>query len=432
MACCAGATGLAVEVQLDRRRIVDIKPIVTALRRHRAGTMLIVLQIALTLAIVCNALFIIQECVERMSRPTGLVEDNLLTVQNLWVGTSGEDVAPLIRADLDNLRKLPGVQDAMFVNSFPLRGGGWSSGARLDPAAEHWLVQTAMYGSDEHALSTLGVRLVAGRNFRPEEIASGDDKTLPVPPVVIITQALADRLFPDGSALGKTIYLSLKAGAPPSTIVGIVDRLQAPWPGPFADTWTQNATLLPARLTNRYGYYLVRAQPGQLATLFHSVPAALMKLHSQRVIPPLHGVRSFAEVREQAYKTDRGMAVVMGVVCAALLGITGAGIVGLTSFWVGQRRNQIGVRRALGATRRDILVYFLTENLLISGAGVAIGVLLSIVLNLWMATHFQVGHIPFAYIGGGLVLLIVLGQGATFTPALRASRVSPVEATRAV
>jgi putative ABC transport system permease protein len=126
------------------------------------------------------------------------------------------------------------------------------------------------------------------------------------------------------------------------------------------------------------------------------------------------------------------MAILMGIISVVLLTITAAGIVGLTSFWVGQRRRQIGVRRALGATRGDILGYFLTENLLIGIGGVLAGVVLAFGINLWMVSQFETVRLPLAYVASGVVLLLLLGQGAVLAPAVRASHVSPVEATRSV
>jgi putative ABC transport system permease protein len=126
------------------------------------------------------------------------------------------------------------------------------------------------------------------------------------------------------------------------------------------------------------------------------------------------------------------MAILMGVVSVVLLIITAAGIVGLTSFWVGQRRKQIGVRRALGARKRDILSYFLTENFLISLGGVLLGAVLAIAMNLWMAQHYEMQRLSLLYLLAGIVALLLLGQGAVLAPALRASRISPVEATRSV
>lgn len=91
--------------------MLQIKPILAALKRHKAGTILIAMQIALTLAIVCNALFIIQQRVDRLSRPTGMDENNVLAIQNRWVSVDGKDTAPLIKADVQALRQTPGVQE---------------------------------------------------------------------------------------------------------------------------------------------------------------------------------------------------------------------------------------------------------------------------------------------------------------------------------
>jgi putative ABC transport system permease protein len=166
-------------------------------------------------------------------------------------------------------------------------------------------------------------------------------------------------------------------------------------------------------------------------------PKALFASNPMRVIETGDNfedtsVHSFADIRAHAYRADRGMAILMGVICLILLCVTAAGIVGLTSFWVGQRRKQIGIRRALGATRHDILRYFQTENLMIAGVGVVMGALLAVGLNLWMMKQFSMDRMSLLYVLVGVVALLVLGQGAVFAPALRASRVSPVEATRSV
>ena len=410
--------------------MLQIKPILAALKRHKAGTVLIALQIALTLAIVCNALFIIQQRVAHLSRPTGVTESDLLTVQNRWVGVDDNATAPLTRSDLLALRQMPGVADAVAINSYPLRGGGWSMGVKKDPDAKKPITQTTLYFSDDHALATMGLRLVAGRNFRSDEVTWMDPKAFEAPPQVIISKALADKVYPDGSALGKTLYITDKPK--PSTVIGIVEQLQVPWTGTWAANFAEHSVLVPVNLTGGFTSYLVRAKSGRLDELVKSVPALLYKTNRMRVIPDERGLRTFAEVRAQAYKTDRGMAILMGVVCAMLLAITAAGIVGLTSFWVGQRRKQIGVRRALGATRHDILNYFLTENLLIGIGGVVVGAVLAIGMNLWMVSHFEMARLSLTYVATGVVALLLLGQGAVLAPALRASRVPPVEATRSV
>jgi putative ABC transport system permease protein len=409
---------------------MEIKPILTALRRHKAGTVLIALQIALTLAIVCNALFIIQQRVAHMAEPTGIDEPNLFVIENQWVGkATATQLDANQRADLAVLRRLPGVADATVSNSYPLRGGGWDDGVRLSPDQVKDTTGSTIYFGDERFLDTLGLRLVAGRNFRAEEIGTMETRDTLSPPVVVVTRALAEKLFPGGNAVGKTIYL---VGGP-TTIVGVVDMLQAQSVARWAADFSYRAVIVPKRLVNPYGtFYIVRARPAELDAAMRAARQALIEANPRRVLDDRDGVLSFAEVRERAYESDRGMVVLMGIISLVLLGVTAAGIVGLTSFWVSQRRKQIGVRRALGATRRDILGYFLTENFLISCGGAAFGVVLAIAMNLWLVTRFEMHRLSMFYVLTGVLLLLLLGQGAVLAPAIRASRVSPVEATRSV
>jgi putative ABC transport system permease protein len=410
---------------------MQIKPILTAMRHHKAGTVLIALQIALTLAIVCNALFIIQQRTARMSRPSGVDEANLFVIRSDWADKSdAQRIDVQMQADLIALRQLGSVQDAAPTNSFPLRGNGWDNYIKLQPGQIKMTTDAAMFFSDEHTLATLGTHLIAGRNFTASEIGAQRPRDAMHAAQVIISKDLAQRLYPDGSALGKTIYVSM--GQAPSTVIGVTDTLQAHMISSKADAYAYNAVLVPARLLNDYTYYLVRARPGQLDAAMRDAPKALYAQSRMRIIDRKDGVMSFAQVRQRAYERDRGMAILMGIVSVVLLAITAAGIVGLTSFWVGQRRKQIGVRRALGATRGDILHYFLTENLLIGLGGVLVGAVLAIGINLWMVTQFEMARLSLAYVVAGVVVLLLLGQGAVLAPALRASRVSPVEATRSV
>ena len=410
---------------------LQIRPILTALRRHKAGTALIALQIALTLAIVCNALFIMHARLSNLSEPSGVDEAAVFVIQNQWaVDRPTPQIDAQVQADLLALRQLPSVRDAAPSTGYPLQGGGWDNFVTMTPDQVQPTTDAAVYYSDEHLLDTLGLRLVAGRNFRPDEVTEMGTQQVVIPPVVIVSQALADRLYPDGSALGKSFYAM---GLTPSTIVGIVDTLHRQGVDQWNQSYAGQSLIWPARADDSRGiYYIVRAKPGQLAAAMREAPKALYAQSRLRIISPKDGIQDYAAIRHKVFDSDRGLAILMGIICAVLLAITAAGIVGLTSFWVGQRRKQIGVRRALGATRRDILNYFLTENFLISAGGVLLGVLLALLINGWMITQFETARLSLAYVAAGVVMLLLLGQGAVLAPALRASRVSPVEATRPV
>jgi putative ABC transport system permease protein len=414
-----------------------LHPILAALRKHKSGVVLISMQIALTLAIVCNAIFIIGQRIDRVNRLTGLDESNLFLVTQQWVGApSGDDPAgvekldSMQKEDLVALRTLPDVASVASINSLPLLNSSSNGEISLKPGATESKgnTRTTFYFGDEQMLSTLGLRLIAGRAFNTGDIQHHSFRDQTEPSIVIVTKPIADKLFPQGSAVGKVMYLD--GSTTPTTIIGVVERLQVPGSGSWTNNFAYNATLEPTRIDHNYARYVVRAKPGRLEAAMRAIPPTLYKVNPLRVLDD-DSVKSFADIRASAYRADIGMAILMGVVCLILLGVTAAGIVGLTSFWVGQRHRQIGVRRALGARKIDILHYFQIENLMIAGIGAVIGVLLALGLNAWLMQHFEMDRIPLAYVLVGLVALVILGQVAVFVPARRASNVSPVEATRA-
>ena len=140
--------------------------------------------------------------------------------------------------------------------------------------------------------------------------------------------------------------------------------------------------------------------------------------------------KTFEELRHEFYQNQRSMAWLLAIVCIGLLLITALGIIGLASFWVQQRTRQIGVRRALGATRAQILRYFQTENFLLASAGIALGMLLAFGLNQWLMSKYELPRLPLWYMPVGAVALWLLGQIAVLGPARRAAMVPPAIATR--
>jgi putative ABC transport system permease protein len=399
---------------------------------------LIALQIALTLAIVCNAIFIIYTRVDNVRRPTGMNESNLFLIEQQWVGApSGDDPASLqkqdsmLREDLAALRAMPGVESVTSSNSMPLLNSSWGGSVALKPGTDlrGGDARTIFYFGDEQFLATLGLHLVAGRNFTTTDVVNKGMRDNSQPDVVIVTKALADKLYPHGDAIGKVMYLN--GDTKPSTIVGEVERLQVSSTSSWVSTFPWNSTIGPIRLDSNFSRYIVRTKPGQMDAVMRAAPDVLYKVNPMRVLDD-DSVRSFADIRAEAYRADIGMAVLMGVVCVILLAVTAAGIVGLTSFWVGQRHRQIGVRRALGARKIDILHYFQLENLLIAGVGALIGIALAIGLNMLLIQNFEMDRMPLVYVLCGLVVVMVLGQAAVFVPARRASNVPPVVATRSV
>lgn len=411
------------------RSIMQLRPIVAALGRHKVATLLIVLQVALTLAVTSNALFIVATRIIHLSRPTGTDEAHIFVIRNEW--KKGQNATVLdanIRADLAVLRQLPGVRDAFSSEAFPLEGGGAAVvGLKLRPEDTTRPKIAQIYFADDHAIETLGVSLVAGRNFRPEEVAAIGPYDKMSPAVVMVTRSLAHKLFADDSALGKTVYLP----GGPASIIGILASLQGPYAGSTTRSIDEDSLLVPARYLDPEGVvYLMRTRATDAAPVVAAAMAALSQSGGVRLIDPKEGVVTLLQARERGYATDRSVALLMSILCGLLLLATTGGIVGLSSFWVSQRRRQIGIRRSLGATTGDILRYFHAENFLLVAGGIALGLLLAILANLGLMKIYSLPHMPLYAPLSGALLLWLLGQLAVWGPARSAAKVAPVVAIR--
>ena len=129
---------------------MTLPPILAALKKHKAGVTLITLQIALTLAIVCNAVFIIGQRIDRIERPSGINENNLFLITQSWVGApSGDDqgsvdkLDAMQQTDIATLRNLPDVESAIAINTLPLLNSTWSGGIGLKPDQQSSTAQAA-------------------------------------------------------------------------------------------------------------------------------------------------------------------------------------------------------------------------------------------------------------------------------------------------
>ncbi|MGH8213085.1 MAG: ABC transporter permease [Rhodanobacteraceae bacterium] len=404
---------------------MEILPILSTLRRHKITALLIMLEIALTCAIVCNAVFLIEQRAQRMNIRSGVAEQELSQVQ---VATIGErpDAKARGEEELSALRQIPGVKAVARINELPFTDSSWNTSIFLSAKQmQPTLDATEYFGED--ALQTLGTKLVAGRYFEKSEYVdyreTQRDRKL-MPHVIIVTRTLADRLWPAQDPIGKVIYFDPET---PMRVVGVVASLIRPSleDGENTAQWSMAEPLK----FSQGGSYAIRTTPEQRGRVIKSVVAALKRLDPKRIILKQ---RALEDARWKFFQGDRAMAGLLVGVIVALLLVTGLGIVGLASFWVQQRTRTIGVRRALGATRGDILHYFQTENFLIVTFGIVPGIVLALGINLTLMKFYELPHLPLLYLPVGAVALWALGQLAVLHPALRAAAVPPVVATRTV
>jgi len=402
---------------------MGLRPMVSALLRAKTGPLPVALQVAVTLAIVINSLFIIMQRVERIGRDTGMDVDNVIVAYVRGFGANF-DAVDSIRNDIDLLKSIPGVVNATVANQVPLSGSGSATGLRTVPDETIEGTPTGRYEWSEDGLDALGIELSRGRNFHAAEVDYLlPDSNTPAPPSILVTQALADELFPDQDALGKTVYWgSMEA----STIVGIIGHMQGSWV-----TWDKldNVVIQPGKPAYETSKYVIRTEPGLRDSLLPVIEQKLAESNRMRVI---NSIRTLEELAARSYRFDRGMAIILTLVITLLVGLTALVVVGLSSFHVTQRTKQIGTRRALGATRAHIIREFMLENWLVTTAGAALGVVLTVAVAWWLETAFELPRLDWRYLPAGVGILWILSSLAVVEPARRAASVPPAVATRSI
>ncbi len=407
---------------------MEILPILKILSRNRTTALLVILEIALSCAIICNAVFIISNRIAELWINSGIVEDELvfMTTSSLLPDVNHD---ALRRQDIEALAAIPGVKAVSSVNQIPYGDNVWGSDVRLDPERDRPSTHASLYMDDGQLMRTFGLQVLEGRTFKADEYlensAFDPNKIGPSVPAIILSRSLAQSLFPDQSAVGKIVYVWGEK-QPPSPVVGVIEDVIAPGaPGTFGQRY--HTMIFPIRVSN--GNYAIRTAPDQRAAVLTAAARALHRTDPNRIIEQQDTVE---QMRKDFHRRDRSVIWMLASVCIALLAVTAFGIVGLASFWVRQRTRQIGIRRALGATRMHILRYFQLENFLLSSSGIALGLLLAYILNMLLMHFYELPRLPLAYLPVAAVLLWLLGQLAVLGPARRASNLPPASASRSV
>lgn len=399
-----------------------LRPMLRSLSHHKVVAALIVLEVALSFAIVANAMHLIQRLWSDLNLRTGLPEAELMVAEPRAM-KSIEEAHAISTEDMRRIRALPGVHSAAIANQVVFGNNSNNSGVNTEPNNGGQRVVAARYEGDENFVPTLGLRLIEGRNFKPDEVKTGEElrkQTSNVAPPMIINRALAQALFPGKSAVGQALYWF---GSPPITVVGVVDVLTPTNPKRSDSPY---AMIVPVKLNFRDGTYVLRVEPAKQGEVAKALTQLIPEVDSRRW---LARTQLLAEMRNDYFAQDRAMVGLLAGVSAALLLVTAFGIVGLASFWVEQRRRMIGVRRALGATQAQIRQYFLAENALLTGMGVVVGAVAAMALSQWMAVD-RMPLLPWPYLLGGALVLLALGQLAVLAPARRASTMAPASVMR--
>jgi predicted permease len=398
--------------------------------RHRAQFSLIVTEVALTLMLLVGAGLMMRSLKSLWAASPGFRPENVLvfhTSLSPQLSSTPEKMRLAFRELNDRLSALPGVESASVeVGSLPFMGHSTTGFSRGEDAktAKNELRFANVYRVGRDHFRAMGIPLLRGRSFTGQET---DKSQL----VAVVDEELARELCPGQDAVGK--YMRAGLGGPPIEIIGIAGHVKHDGIDSDATAKFRGEVYLPlSQLSDD-------ALPGaaqDVTGVVHSKtnPAALMGLirHDLRTFngdQALSGEQLMTDAIAGSFAPRRFSLVVLGAFAAVSLILAIVGIYGVVSYFVSQRTNEIGVRMALGAQSRDILLTVLRDGALMGGIGVAIGLAGATALTRLMASLlFGISPTDFLTFVSAAFLLFGFTMLACYVPARRAALLSPLVA----
>ena len=385
---------------------------------RKVVTGLLLLQLAMTLALLLNSILLAKQTHQQLNQPTGLDVDNTLLVQlkptmaSLRVYPALEE---LLNRQLDAVQAMPGVIAAAYTNQSAILQGGNNGNVYIDGEEDRTNQPSVpMYFVSKDFFNVLNSEVLQGE--LPQHSVSLDN---PVQPDVVITKSLADKLFAGKPAVGR----QLNRGRVAAVISDFYGQRHG------TNIMFNNIQVAPPYSVD-WGYgILLRVQPGQAGNVRQQVDKVLRNVEPN--IEILH-VRTLAEQYQRLYRNEYGLATLLALLSALMLLVTMVSSYSSTHFHALKRQQEIGVKRALGASKKVIFLELLSENWLCTAIGALFGIGCALLLNKALS---QVITIPplglYLPLLASLILLVCVTV-ATWYPAAIATRISPATATKAL
>jgi putative ABC transport system permease protein len=332
-----------------------------------------------------------------------------------------EQIRTFYNTLLARIRELPGVQAAGAISAIPLTDDGGSGTMTVDTRAvppDQATPETDYRAVTPGYFKAMGISLVRGRY-----INEGDTES--APPVAVIDQSMADTYWPGQDPIGQRIKLGGMASKRPwMTVVGVVQhvhyrtlearsRVEAYWP---EAQFTFSSLSLAVHTS---------ANP---MTLAEPIRKIVRELDPEQ---PVYAVRTMTEVMGDSVARRRLSLILMVVFSGLALTLASVGIYGVVSYSVTQRQQEIGLRMALGAQRKQVLWMVIRQGMTLTLVGLGSGLVVSLVILRFMrGLLFAVSPADPLALGGAAVLLAAVALFASYLPARRATKVDPMTALR--
>jgi putative ABC transport system permease protein len=389
----------------------------------RLGSTLAVGQVAMSVVLLAGASLFGQSFQNLLHAEGGFDTSRIMNLR-IALADDAAEVTPdagihQLEEVVYRLRSLPGVTHAAAANLLPLRNGGDRTAVLRDaPAGDAGAAPVVLIGGvTSQFFDVLDVPIVRGRAFTDADVHSRA-------PVAVVNETMALRLWPDEEAIGRRFRMAAGDHGTWFTVVGVSEGIL---------TWDVSNRVLPAaylpysHLPLREPGLFVRTS-GEPALL---TPAARAAVHDVDPAIPVLGVQTMTDVHYDALSRNRTLAWVLAAVSGMALALGALGVYGVLSNRVSQRAHEIGIRAALGADRGRLIRLFVGQGMVLTMAGVAIGVPGALGLaRVVRGRLYEVSAAdPLTFCAVAL-LLAATGLLATYLPARRAAAVDPLQVIR--
>jgi putative ABC transport system permease protein len=388
-----------------------------ALRRHKAIVAVLILEFAVTLAILSNALSLATARVRILQTPSGIRETGLIIATPTAVGSV---FSSLDSATYDALRNLaanqPGVQSVSVMSQAPLSGADrWMGSVSMVAGRTTHPIEVAVYSGDEGMPASLGLSLAAGRWFNAEEILPASTfPDISHVHLLELTDSLARELFKGRDPAGSTVYFD----GSQATVVGVLTSLSRP--GYHGGGQDQDSVILPMKpalaLSAILGIRMRDDWQGSADGMIKSIREALNRRTQGFAI---WDVQTYKTLRDRVFTADRAALGLLAAILVAVIGVAANGIAASSGYWVHQRARQTWIRRAVGATRGQVVAYFMAENAIICGIGMTLGIGLGLAVNLALIEYLNLSRMSVQSLIGGALLAFLIGQLAVLRSAIK-------------
>ena len=393
-------------------------------RRERfgLGRLLVAAQVALSLVLVVGALLFVRTLRNLTLLDPGFRRDGVLVVNFDLRNAPVEETraAAFDRQVRERLAALPGVDGTASAYIVPLSGGGWNERVVVDGVVQK--TETNANRVSPGFFHLLGISILAGRDLDERDTSSA-------PKVAVVNQSFAEKILGTVSAVGRHFQFDSGPGEPNPvhTVVGVVpdtkyNDLHEPI-GPIA--YFPIAQETEARRLTSMRIFVRSRLPAEELTA--QVVAAAREINQSMLV----SFRSLERTIEDSLLKERLLATLSGFFGGLAALLATIGLYGVMSYMVTRRRNEIGIRMALGADRTNVVRMILSDAALLIGAGLAVGGVLSIVAARTAATLlFGVSAGDPATLMTAALALAAVAVFASWIPAHRASRLDPTAALR--